>query len=111
MADPTHLQTAPRSIATRDWLPWLFFICGLLTMPAIFLLGHFFSDPASHTQPSYEVPLEIVGLCCSFLSAFFTRLPMRLRFVVGVVGLFAFAAIYALCVLITMAIFGSGLPR
>jgi len=106
----TTAPIAPRGFEVRDWLPWLFFGMGLLTMPAIFLLGYLLGNQSAHTQPPYEIQLEIVGLCFCSLSPFFTRLPIWLRFVIGVAGLFAFAAVYCLCVLITMAIFGSGLP-
>jgi hypothetical protein len=99
----------PAGFTVRDWLPWLFFGCGLLTMPVIFLLWFVSGHQSSH-ELLYEMPLKITGLCFCFLSPLFTRLPIWLRIVAGFVGLVLFAVIYAFCVVITMAIFGSGLP-
>jgi hypothetical protein len=102
----TSLPSAPRSLSVRDWLPWVFIGCGIFTMPAIFLLGYLLGTDSSRSQPIYETPIEIIGLCCCALPAFFTRLAIWLRFVVSVAALLGFGFMYGVCVIIVLAIYG-----
>lgn len=94
----------------RAWLPWLFFGCSFFTMPVVFLVGYLLGSQSSPAQPFYETPIEVVGLCFCGLSPFFTRLPFWLRLLISVFGLLLFAAVYCLCIVMAMAIFGTGLP-
>src|ERR1700757_4144841 len=98
------------NITSRNWMPWLMFCCGLLTVPLVFVVGCVTSHPRANWDTSFfgrrlAWPLFIFGFCCCFVSPFFTRFSTKLRLVLALAGVLMAGIIFFVCEVVLFFLF------